>query len=290
MAEMSALFQQLGKCSRLHYPPFVHDKYLIHLLQTKQSVGNVKNRAALHQGLQIAQKFHFSKRIKALSGFIQYQPRGIFEDGTGNGHPPSLPTGQFHTAFTDNGIQPIGLTPHKVIQLRRRQRRPEFVFFRIALGHQQIIANGGVKQIGALRNHRKILAQVIGREVFQFMPAELGRTTLIIIKTQQQIGDTAFSGPRSPQYRHLAARNNMKIQACQGILLPAGIAQMHILQQQIRLLQLGRRATGIGKGQGAVCHRENPSGCLPGLAQKLKSQGQGDNGFKGTHYPQGKHG
>lgn len=85
----------------------VHDHNAVGVFDGGQAMGNHQRGAVLHQPIQCRLHRAFGLGVERAGSLIQNQDGGVFQQGAGNGQPLTLPAGQPHAVFANQGVKAL---------------------------------------------------------------------------------------------------------------------------------------------------------------------------------------
>ena len=131
--------------------------------------------------------------IKRTGGFIQNQDTWILEEDTRDSNPLLFAAGELVATFTNNRIIAIFQFHNALMDGCRLRRSDHFCLSSLRASIQNVLSNGGMKQVGLLCHHTDQRTKRGQRKLFHIDTVDLDRSALHIIEARDHIGDRCLS-------------------------------------------------------------------------------------------------
>ncbi len=175
----------------------------------REPVGDGERGAPLRRLVERFLHHALRHRVERGGGLIQKQHRRILEEHTGDRDPLLLAAGKPVPALPHHRVVPLLEPSDDVVDVRGRARGDQFVLGRIRLGVAQILADGGVEQVGLLGDDPDMVDDRLLGERAHVGAGEHHRASLRFVQSGREVQDRGLAGAgRSderdvlPRFRH----------------------------------------------------------------------------------------
>ena len=194
----------------------------------------------------------FIFRIGKCGSFVQYQDRGVFQDGTCHGYPLRFSPGEINAAFTDQRLIPLRQPADEIVALGSTGGGDHLFLGGIGFTDTDILVQGIEEEEGILENERDLIQQLFGRNIPDICTADPDRPFGNIPETGDQVGYGGFAGAgRTDQGGYLTGTGgevDMFQCFCAGLLPGVFVGEADVFETDVmplRLLRVGGFRYGL---------------------------------------------
>src|SRR5699024_10022260 len=146
-------------------------------------------------------QFMFILRVNAGCCFIQDNDWSIFQNGSRYGNTLLFTARQSRATFTHLCVISVGQRYDKVMSLSLFCCLHDLLMACIRIAKANIILNGIIEKVDALKDHADILHKAIRSVIFYILPGHKNLTSLNIPKAGNQVAKGCFTRSRWPHNR-----------------------------------------------------------------------------------------
>ena len=105
-------------------------------------------------GEQLERLLHGALRlhVERAGGLVEHEHRRVAQDRPGDRDALLLPAGEAEAALADDGVVAVGQPGDDLVDLRGARRVLDLLVRRVGPGEAQVLAHGGVEEVGLLRD------------------------------------------------------------------------------------------------------------------------------------------
>jgi hypothetical protein len=123
-------------------------------------------------------------------------------------------------AFADHGVELLREVPDELPRIRELAHFAHPVFVRAGMDDREIVADRRVEKVGVLRDDTVSAAHVSAAAIAQIDAAHRDGAVVRIVKTQQQLGERAFSHAGRPDKCHALTDRDAQVDVHEHRLFP----------------------------------------------------------------------
>jgi hypothetical protein len=131
-----------------------------------------------------------------------------------------LARGKPAAAFADHGVELLREVPDELPRIRELAHFAHPVFVRAGMDDREIVADRRVEKVGVLRDDTVSAAHVGAAAIAQIDAAHRDGAVVRIVKTQQQLGERAFSHAGRPDKCHALTERDAQVDVHEHRLFP----------------------------------------------------------------------
>ncbi len=230
--------------THFHYVSVVEDDNEVGMSDGAESVGDDEASAVLHELAERLLNKLFALRIEVAGGFIEDEDFGICEDGACDGESLALPSAEFDTPFTDDGVVAVGESADEFVGVGLNGGLFDFVGIDLTTGVGDILGDCAVKEEDILFDDSQEAAVVVEFNGGQVDSIEEDPTMSRIVKAGDEIAESCFTGAGVADERDGLTVFDFNIDGLKSPGMFRGITERDILEGEITLDEM--RSEGDG--------------------------------------------
>ena len=155
---------QRGVIARFDQPALIQYKDAVGVKHAGKTVGDDQRRAALHQTVKGFLNDCLVFGVHAGQRFVEYEDRGVFKQGPGDGDSLLLSTREPNGAFPYNGIVSVYEVVDEFVGIGRTSGLLQLILRCIGIAETEVVSDRTVEEVGVLGDHRNLLSQLLQRD------------------------------------------------------------------------------------------------------------------------------
>ena len=164
-------------------------------MNRRQPMSNHDGRSTLHQIRERPLDQPLGLRIERRGCLIKHEYRRVLQDGAGDCHSLTLPTGQLNTSFTDQRL--VAPTfDYEVVRVRGSGGGLDPAPIKLSFSVCDVVDNGVVEQYDFLGNKSDLGAQACKLRIADIDAVDHYLALYRVVESHQQISQGGFAGAR----------------------------------------------------------------------------------------------
>ena len=152
-------------------------------------LGDNETGPPFHQPFQRLLDAEFRLQVHAGGRVIQDQHPGVEQQGTGDGHPLLLPSGEGHAPLSDRRFVPVGKLHDEIVRLGRCGCGDDVVHGRLGPAKGNVLADRARKEGRLLKDDPDVRAQALDRRLADVDAVDGHLSFAHVVKAGNEVDD-----------------------------------------------------------------------------------------------------
>lgn len=180
----------------LHDAAFVHDPYLVGVLDGGQTVGDDDGGATLHELFQRLLHDMLRLGVEGRGGFVEDEYRWVLEQGARDADTLSLSAREHHAAVADKGVVALGQRADEGVGIGGAGGHLHRLVAVVVVAEGDVVGDGVVEKDAVLRHQAYLPSQRPDVELADGRAVDTYLAAVGVVETRQQVDERGLAGTR----------------------------------------------------------------------------------------------